>query len=168
MDPHTGAILALAHYPFFDSNDYGAAYVKEEVKPEEIVTELEHEYVIRNGNRYPVFHEGDKKVIYNNKVGEGVFGLKAVTDPYEPGSVFKPIVMAAALDAGEVTPTTRSILRWSGFRSGRSWRAGKDIVIKNAEKYFGRETMTEVIEHSSNIGMTFVAQQLGRPPFMII
>lgn len=197
MDPHTGAILALAHYPTFDPNNYSAVYEREDlIKTENIkkwvdaagnvqeekevtwatpegehpIIEYDYEYVIRNGFRYPVYTEFDKdqqpikKMIFKNRTGEGVFALRAGTAPYEPGSVFKPIVMSMALDAGEVTPTTRS--KYNGPVQLDEMLRGKPITIKNAlGKYWGFETMTEVIEHSSNIGMTFVAQKLGRATF---
>ncbi len=198
MDPHTGAILALAHSPTFDPNMYGEVYTiedlaqKEKTKKwvdadgnvhediekwwetsagEKTYTEWGVEYVIRAGYRFPVFTEyrdGKEfyKSIYANRLGEGVFTLKAATDPYEPGSVFKSIVMAAALDSGEVTPLTRSSYNGPVELDEVNYRTGKPIVIKNAQgKYHGQETMTEVIEHSSNIGMTFVAQKLGRATF---
>ncbi len=198
MDPHTGAILALAHHPIFDPNDYGDVYATEELSKKEktkkwvdeegnvheeveewwetsvgekTYTEWGVEYVIRAGYRYPVFTEysdGEEsgKSIYDNRVGEGAFGLKVATDPYEPGSVFKPIVMAAALDAGEVTPLTRSPYNGPVEIDEVNYRTGKSIVFKNAQgKYHGQETMTEVLEHSSNIGMTFIAQTLGRATF---
>lgn len=192
MDPQTGAILALAHYPTFDPNAYGDVFEREELLKtekhvlratadgqvteaveeewhtaagERVVTEFFRDYIIRNGYRYPVFTEGDKRVIYANRLGPNVFALKAITDPYEPGSVFKPIVMSMALDAGEVTPTTRS--PYSAPVDIDEKRVdGKPILIRNAlGHYFGRETMTEVIAHSSNIGMTFVVQKLGAPTF---
>lgn len=192
MDPYTGAILALAHYPSFDPNNYGAAYsrenlVKKEIKHTwtnevtgeveedieekwysrdgiEMVTEFERDYIVRDGFRYPVFDEGEEKVIYSNRIGAAAFALKAVTEPYEPGSVFKPIVMAMALDAGEITPATRS--PYSGPVEIDEYIGARQVVIKNAQNsYHGRETMTEVLANSSNIGMTFIAQQLGRATF---
>lgn len=193
LDPKTGAILALAHVPSFDPNNFGEVYTRESLlretreferldaegnvikeveevwrseKGEKIVVEYEQEYLIRAGFRYPVFSElkaaGEiEKVIYANRFGEEVFALKAATEPYEPGSVFKPIVMAAALDAEEVTPMLRS--PYSGPVKLDEMLRGKPIIINNAEgKYHGYETMTEVLGNSSNIGMTFVAQKLGR------
>ncbi|MFH0833893.1 MAG: penicillin-binding protein 2 [Patescibacteria group bacterium] len=198
MDPHTGAIIALAHYPDFDPNNYGDVYVNEELtkkerdwkwvddqgnvhneheewwetaEGEKAVTEWGVEYVVRKGYRYPVFTEFKdgqpfRKLIYKNRLGEGVFTLKGATDPYEPGSVFKPIVMAAALDAGEVTPTTRSAYNGPVTLDELNYLTGKPIVIKNSQnKYHGFETMSEVIANSSNIGMTFVAQKLGAATF---
>ncbi len=198
MDPHTGAILALAHFPVFDPNAYGEVYEtekliqKERIKKwvdaegnvhediekwwetsagEKTYVEWGVEYIIRAGYRFPVFTEyqdGEefRKSIYANRLGEGVFTLKAAIDPYEPGSVFKSIVMAAALDSSEVTPFSRSPYNGPVELDEINYRTGKQIVIKNAQgKYHGQETMTEVIEHSSNIGMTFVAQTLGRAIF---
>jgi len=198
MDPATGAILALAHYPTFDPNNYGAVYSTEELikkertkkwvddrgvvqkeietwwETEDGIRSIEEwgvEYIVRKGYRYPVFTEyleteSIRKSIYENRLGEGVFALKAANEPYEPGSVFKPIVMASALDSGEVTPLTRSPYSGPVVLDEINYRTKKPIVIKNAEgKYHGQETMSEVIAHSSNIGMTFVAQQLGRATF---
>ena len=198
MDPATGAILALAHYPSFDPNNYGAVYSTEELiqkertrkwvgdsgevheevdkwwETEDGIAAAEEwgvEYVVRNGYRYPTFTEyldGEeiRKSIYDNRLGEGVFALKAATEPYEPGSVFKPLVMAAALDSGEVTPLTRSPYSGPVPLDEVNYRTGKPIVIKNAQgKYHGQETMSEVIAYSSNIGMTFIAQSLGRATF---
>jgi stage V sporulation protein D (sporulation-specific penicillin-binding protein) len=198
MDPATGAILALAHYPSFDPNSYGAVYSTEELIKKErdwkwvddagavhdeheewwettdgirAVEEWGVEYVVRNGYRYPTFTEyrdGEplRKSIYENRLGEGVFALKSATDPYEPGSVFKSVVMAAAIDAGEVTPMTRSPYSGPVPLDEINYRTRKPIVIKNSQGlYHGQETMTEVLANSSNIGMTFVAQKLGAATF---
>jgi len=198
MNPQTGAIIALAHYPTFDPNDYGAVYEREELirkerlkkwvdengdvqedveewweteVGEKIFTEWGVDYIIRRGYRFPVFTERKSdgetvKLIYLNRLAEGVFALKAATDPYEPGSIFKPIVMAMALDAGEVTAMTRSSYSGPVKLDEINYLTKKQIVIKNAQgKYHGQETMTEILEHSSNIGMTFIAQKLGRATF---
>ena len=129
------------------------------------------EYVVRYGYRYPVFTEYRdqqefRKLIYKNRLGEGAFALKGATDPYEPGSVFKSLVMAAAMDAGEVTALTRSLYNGPVKLDEINYLTGKPIVIKNSQnKYHGQETMTEVLANSSNIGMTFIAQQLGPATF---
>jgi stage V sporulation protein D (sporulation-specific penicillin-binding protein) len=138
---------------------------------EKTYTEWGVEYIIRAGYRYPVFTEyrdGEefRKSISDNRVGEGAFGLKAATDPYEPGSVFKSIVMAAALDAGEVELTTRSPYNGPVELDEINYLTKRPIVIKNSQnQYHGQETMSEVLANSSNIGMTFVAQKLGPATF---
>ncbi len=78
-----------------------------------------------------------------------------ITDTYEPGSTFKPLVMAAAVDSGFVKPETEC-----SICSGPVEIGGYQIKTWN-NKYKSDETMTEVIIHSDNVGMVFVAQKLG-------
>lgn len=76
-------------------------------------------------------------------------------DSYEPGSTFKVLVMAAALNEGLVTPGTRcdictGPLSLSGYTI-RTWN----------NKYNPDATMTDVIIHSDNTGMVFAGKRLG-------
>ncbi len=83
----------------------------------------------------------------------------AVADTYEPGSTFKLITMAAALDLSLITPNTRC-----DVCSGPREIGGYKISTWN-NKYNPNATMTEVIQHSDNIGMTFVSDKLGLDKF---
>ncbi len=77
---------------------------------------------------------------------------------YEPGSVFKPITMAAALDQGQVTPSTTYIDEGSFEVAG--------YTIKNSDgKAHGEQTMTNVLEESLNTGAIFAEQQIGNEAF---
>jgi len=81
-----------------------------------------------------------------------------VSRNYEPGSVFKPVIMAAALDAGKVSPET------TYTDTGSAEIAG--YTIRNSQnKVYGLSTMTNVLEKSINTGMIFVARTLGRDDF---
>lgn len=78
----------------------------------------------------------------------------AIFTPYEPGSVFKPIAMAAGMDLGLVSPNTTFTDPCVRVYSGYS--------IKNAmDKCYGVQTMTQVLENSINTGMMYVADKLG-------
>jgi cell division protein FtsI/penicillin-binding protein 2 len=79
----------------------------------------------------------------------------AVAKAWEPGSVFKPIVMAAALDAGKVTPETSEIFPGSVVIDDRR-------IWNSIRRAWGKETMVEVLQHSDNIGMIWVGQKLGK------
>src|SRR3989344_55583 len=82
------------------------------------------------------------------------FLLSAASDEYEPGSVFKPITMAAALELKLVKPTTSNYF-------GASVRVlGKKIVNALGDG-FGQETMAQVLENSDNVAMVWVSQKLG-------
>ncbi|MCX6730105.1 MAG: penicillin-binding transpeptidase domain-containing protein, partial [Candidatus Portnoybacteria bacterium] len=88
----------------------------------------------------------------------GVFINPTVQSLYEPGSVFKPITMAAALDKGVVTPQT------TYNDTGKVEISGK--TIENAlRKGEGVQTMTQVLEKSLNTGAVFAQQKLGKDDF---
>ncbi len=84
------------------------------------------------------------------------YGNPVITDSYEPGSTFKVLVMAAALDTASVKPDTVC-----DICSGSVQVADYQIKTWN-EKYYPGSTMTEVLEHSDNVGMVFVSRKLSR------
>ncbi len=83
---------------------------------------------------------------------------KAVSEAYEPGSVFKAITLAAALDLGKVGPET--IHDDKGFV-----QFGPDIIRNAQNKTYGRVTMTQVLENSINTGAVFAALKTGKDNF---
>ncbi len=74
---------------------------------------------------------------------------------YEPGSTFKVLVMAAAINEGLVEADTRC-----DICSGSIELGGFTIKTWN-DQYHPNTTMTEVIQNSDNTGMVFVGQKLG-------
>ena len=79
---------------------------------------------------------------------------RAVTDPFEPGSTFKVILAAAALDSGVARPGDRFY-----GENGAITVAG--ATIHDWKKY-GWLTFTEVLQNSSNVGSIKVGLALGR------
>jgi len=79
----------------------------------------------------------------------------AISDTFEPGSVFKVIVMAAGIDAGVVEPDTKCDI------CDKPLKVDKYFIETWDKKYHPDTSMTEVIVHSDNVGMSFVAQRLG-------
>lgn len=110
MDPHTGAILALANRPTFDLNEYANA---------------------------------DKESRRN----------RSVCDLFEPGSVFKIVTVSAALEENKVSEEDKF------FCENGTYRVASHI-LHDIHPY-GWLTLREIIELSSNIGTTKVAQTLG-------
>ncbi len=83
---------------------------------------------------------------------------RAVVDAYEPGSTFKLITAAAALDSGKVTPQDRFPARDSLAIGGS--------VIHNAEDGFlagagSTERLGDIIAYSHNVGAAEVGLRIG-------
>src|SRR5437899_8518797 len=83
-----------------------------------------------------------------------VWRNRAVTDPFEPGSTFKVIMAAAALEEGVVRP------------DDRIWAENGQITIARTTihdwKKYGWLTFGEVLQNSSNVGSMKVGLALGR------
>ncbi|MCK5118391.1 MAG: PASTA domain-containing protein, partial [Candidatus Latescibacteria bacterium] len=78
---------------------------------------------------------------------------RTITDCYEPGSIFKIVAVAAALEEGIKRPDDRIFCE-----NGKVKVAGR--TIRDVHKY-GWLTLQEVLEYSSNIGTIKVAQEVG-------
>jgi len=86
------------------------------------------------------------------------FRDRAVADVYEPGSTFKLITAAAALDSGKVTPS-------SLFPARDQLRIG-NFTIHNADDGFtasasGSETLENIVVYSHNVGAAEVGWTIG-------
>ena len=93
----------------------------------------------------------------NNDFGEASEEIKrnrALTDPYEPGSTFKAFTMAAALEEGVVSGESAFVVPDA--------IPVADVVIHDSEPHETKVLTTKsILEQSSNVGTTQVAQALG-------
>lgn len=79
---------------------------------------------------------------------------RAVTDPFEPGSTFKVILAAAALEENVVKPTDRFYAENGAIRVANA--------TIHDHKRFGWLTFSEVLQNSSNVGSIKVGLSLGK------
>ena len=83
---------------------------------------------------------------------------RVVSETYEPGSIFKVLTMAAAMDGGAVKPKT-SFLDTGSIEVGgttiRNWNSGA----------WGPQDMLGCMQHSLNVCLAWVATQLGANQF---
>ncbi|MBL7665463.1 MAG: transpeptidase family protein [Bacteriovoracaceae bacterium] len=84
--------------------------------------------------------------------------LSFVTDPFEPGSVFKAITVASALENRIVNESTNYYCEKGKFHIGKH-----TINEADNEKIFEWLSVSQILQYSSNIGTTKIAFDLGFP-----
>lgn len=112
-----------------------------------------HDTLRMNTGRSPVAVDPSRKV-------HPAFGRnRCVTDPYEPGSTFKPFVWSWVTKLGKLRPESRLDLPTAGglvVRDGKSSRLIRDV------KYYGVSTWKQVLERSQNAGMATAAMRMTK------
>jgi len=83
-----------------------------------------------------------------------------ISDAFEPGSIFKVMVMAAALDSDSVKLDTKCDI------CDGPLKIDKYTIKTWNEEYRPDSNMTDIIVHSDNVGMVFVGQKLGLDKFL--
>jgi cell division protein FtsI/penicillin-binding protein 2 len=83
---------------------------------------------------------------------------RGVSMQYEPGSVFKVLTMAAAIDSGTVTPSTTYLD--TGF-----YEIGNSLVYNWDQGAWGPQNMVGCLEHSLNVCMARLADLMGEDTF---
>lgn len=89
---------------------------------------------------------------------EALFRNRAVTDVYEPGSVFKTLTAAMAIDMGLVTPESTYVdtgAAYIGAATIRNW----DYSVN------GTTSVTQILQRSLNTGAVWMAEQVGPDAF---
>ncbi|MFZ5810243.1 MAG: peptidoglycan D,D-transpeptidase FtsI family protein [Chloroflexota bacterium] len=89
-----------------------------------------------------------KKFVFNRGIGA----------TYEPGSVFKPLTMAAAFDKGVVNEKTTYLDRGA-------IEVGGNVIYNWDRAGHGKQTMQGCLQYSLNVCLAWVATQLGSKDF---
>ena len=140
MNPHTGEIVAMSAYPMFNANDptnldyIGSDFLRAEL--EELETQDQFDRLF------------------------SIWANFAISGSFEPGSIYKPIVAAAALDEGVIS-RNQSFFCAGGkqlvdhFVRCWAWRTGGH----------GHQTLTEALANSCNVAFMEIGIDLGRTHF---
>ncbi len=139
MNPNTGEIYAMAAADTFDLND-----------PDEPL-KLETDATFRE--TWEAMTDEEKSEYLNS-----TWKNFCVSDTYEPGSVYKPLVVAAALEEGVITQNS------TFYCGGKLTVADRDI---NCHLHSGHGTISveEIMAQSCNPGIIQIAQKLGVEKF---
>ena len=149
MNVKTGEILAMSTKPDFDPNEPSAIY--DTATAEALAEQLEE----AGGDE-------EKLDAYYEALGEAQLAQwrnKAISDPYEPGSVFKLITASAALETGTVTGSTPF------YCPGYIEVAGNRIACWKAGGH-GNIDFVGAIKGSCNPAFIMTGQALGAELFM--
>ncbi|MBR6113809.1 MAG: PASTA domain-containing protein [Oscillospiraceae bacterium] len=141
MDPRTGAILAMASLGDFDLNRYQE--VSEDVRAE-----------------IGAMTDEDEAAQRLAAAQQAQWRNKAISDTYEPGSTFKIITLAMALEEGLVNPGSSFFCGGSMSVQGR----GKPL---NCWKHAGHgpQTLTQAVQHSCNVAFASIGLRVGEETF---
>lgn len=84
---------------------------------------------------------------------------RAITDYYDPGSTFKPFLVAAAMEEKVVRETDRF------FCENGNYKIADRVIHEANRKRHGTLTVREILKYSSNIGSAKIAQKMGKEKF---
>ena len=141
MEPATGAILAMASTPDFDPNHWGEILSGETQAKLQEIAEASGEDSEEYGAAW--------REAWNRQMRN-----RCISDTYEPGSVFKPLTVAMALEEGAVSLEDT-------FYCGGLKRVGGWPIHCHRWAGHGDETLTQVVMNSCNVGLMDIAERLG-------
>lgn len=145
MDPQTGAIMAMASSPNFDPNQYGSVIDKDLLAQIEKVTAEKGE-------------DSDERSQAVSDALNAQWRNKAVSDTYEPGSTFKPLTVAMALEEGIIS--MNDTFYCSGVKNVGGWP-----IHCHKRGGHGSQTLTEAVENSCNVALMQIAERIGAETF---
>ncbi len=139
MNPNTGEIYAMAQYPSFDPNS--------PMKLTDIQTEQDQE-------EFDALSEEEKTKETNRAWKNFV-----VSETYEPGSVYKPIVVAMALEEGIIKPSDSFVC------GGYKRVANEEIPCHNTSGH-GTLDVRGILAQSCNVGMMDIIAKMSPETYL--
>ena len=153
MDVNSGAIVAMASYPNYDLNDYGTIF--DDALKTKLDTELAKIDAKRSTYESEEAYAEARSAAINSAV-QSQWRNKCIDSTYEPGSTYKPITLAAALEEGKVTKN--STFYCSGSTRVQGWN--KAIYCSNHSGH-GQQTIIEAVGHSCNPAFISMGLSVG-------
>lgn len=160
MNPKTGAILGIASSPEFDPNSYSK--VTDELLLSQMETEKNEIFEklkaanTENLSDSELMSKAEAQA-YSNAVNTQ-WRSRAIDSRYEPGSTFKAMVLAAALEEGVVSE------RDTFYCSGHVQVADRTIHCSRRQGH-GSQTLAEAVGNSCNPAFMEIGKRLGKDKF---
>ena len=157
MDVKTGAVLAMATIGGYDPNHYLEIY---DADAAQTVEQLRQNYLRypQGSNAYASGLQTYQQALHTAQLKQ--WRNRVISDGYEPGSTFKVLTMAAALDSGAITLSNGFHCNGSQQIPGRSqllhcWRSAGH----------GAQTTAQALQNSCNIAFANIALKMGGEVF---
>lgn len=157
MNCKTGEILAMATLGGYDPNDYQRV-ADEKAAGELEALEAEYRSFPENSEEYIRGRQAYTDLLTQARLKQ--WRNRVISDGYEPGSTFKVLTMAAALDCGAIDLNTHFYCRGAERIQGRAqllhcWRAAGH----------GAEQTPQALQNSCNLAFAHIALKLGGERF---
>lgn len=151
MDVNTGAIVAMASYPNYDLNEPGV------VRDEALQKKLDKTLADLAGKQSEYETEEEYNEAVSKAKSEAMntqWRNKCIDSTYEPGSTFKPITLAIALEEGVVSKS--STFNCSGAVSIEGW------TLRCSKKTgHGSQSLVEAVGNSCNPAFINIGLRVG-------
>ena len=151
MDVNSGAIVGMASYPNYDLNDYGTLY------DDVLKAKLEATLAALEAQRMTFSTEEEYEAAVSSAASSAMqtqWRNKCIDSTYEPGSTFKPITLASALEEGVISMN-------STFNCTGSVQVGKWTIHCSKKGGHGHQTLEEAVGNSCNPAFINIGQRLG-------
>ena len=165
MDPNTGAVLAMASSPEFDPNNYSVvsdSFLQADIEAEipAIYQQLKAENAQKPADEQLTDQELQDKARSQATASarETQWRNRTIREPYEPGSTFKALVLAAALEEGVVSESDT-------FTCTGSVEIGGHVIHCSKREGHGTQTLAEAVQNSCNPAFIAIGQRLGAEKF---
>jgi len=151
MDVNSGAILGMASYPNYDSNQYGM--ILDTALQEKLDAKLEEIQKNRGSYESEEAYEKALSEAKSNAINTS-WRNKCIDSTYEPGSTFKPITLAAVLEEGLVNMNTT-------FNCTGSVKVGKWTIGCSKKAGHGIQDLKTATGNSCNPAFINMGQRIG-------
>ena len=162
MNPKTGAIYGIASSPDFDPNNYSK--IINDLLNQEIEANTQSIYASLKAKNTENLTDAElmqqaQSQAYSNAVNTQ-WRSKALDSRYQPGSTFKALVLAAALEEGLVHES--DMFNCTGSYMVAGW--SKPIHCSKRQGH-GLQTLSQAVENSCNPAFMQIGQRLGLDTF---
>ena len=158
MDVNSGQILAMANLGSYDPNSY------QEIYDQELAGQLEEQYqdallLDKDSDAYKEAMSAYNQAVAAERLRQ--WRNRCVSDGYEPGSTFKLVTLAAALDCGAVTENSTFYCGGHETFNDRE----QEVSCWKAAGH-GMQTTMEALGHSCNIAFGHIGVNMTRKTFV--